>query len=54
MIAIVAFTSIKAQSHSGAVKVVDNMLQLLKNNAIKTNFEMVVKEPSSPQSPDER
>ncbi len=50
MIAIVAFTSIKAQSNSGAVKVVDNMLQLLKNNAIKTNFEMVVKEPSSPQS----
>lgn len=50
MIAIVAFSSINAQSNSGAVKVVDNMLQLLKNNAIKTNFEMVVKEPSSAQS----
>ncbi|MBP1664034.1 MAG: outer rane lipoprotein carrier protein LolA [Bacteroidetes bacterium] len=50
MIAIAAIISVNAQSNSNAVKVVDNMLQLLKNNAIKTNFEMEVKEPSSAQS----
>ena len=49
LMAFFIFPATNAQSSANAVKVVNDMMNLLKTNAISTNFVMTVKEPTSTQ-----
>jgi len=50
LILLITAPGIYAQNSPAAVKVIDNMLNLLNANVIKTNFVLLVKEPSSSQA----
>jgi len=50
-VVLISIHSVKAQiSDKNAVKVINDMMNLVKTNAVKTNFTMSIKEPSSNQT----
>jgi len=49
LISILTFSTISAQNSTDAMRVVNEMMNLLKTSAIKTNFVMTIKEPTSAQ-----